>query len=533
MPARMVASPKMCEVRLMVEASFVPLYARHRRGDAAAKARGLESGGRGRYLRAGPMTRVVTVLCLLVASVARGDDGWRDRVSLILSERVRGEFVDWFRPRPGTAAPGAERYDFFASQLRAGLSVVLPHAQLTLVAQDTRLANLPADASLLPLAGNLGPGAIYYASTKQRTQGEPFLKLGFLTLRRAGLAATVGRFEYRDGLETVPGDPTLAALKRIRIAERLVGPFEFTHVTRSFDGARLAYDRPAWNATVFGTRPTEGGFEVSANKELDVTLAGAALTLKRLPAGPPADARVFYLYYRDGRSRVLKVDDRPLPVRTADHAPIAIHTAGGHALTVVDAGPGRMDILGWAAVQAGEWGVDDHLAWAWALETGYQLPALAAAPWLRVGYDWSSGDGNPTDGHHRTFFQLLPTARTYAQLPFYNLMNSGDAFAQILLTPHRNLSLRSDYHWLTVSDGRDLWYSGGGATSNHVFGYAGSPAGGQHDLAQVVDLSASVRVHPQVTVNGYYGHAFGGDVVRRTFAGSAADYGFVELSYRR
>ena len=38
----------------------------------------------------------------LVASVARGDDGWRDRVSLVLSERLRGEFVDWFRPRPGS-----------------------------------------------------------------------------------------------------------------------------------------------------------------------------------------------------------------------------------------------------------------------------------------------------------------------------------------------------------------------------------------------------------------------------------------------
>src|SRR5436309_8305537 len=509
----------------------LPLYARAPRTDDG----GLGAAVANRYGHEDMARTLGGVLCLMIATVCHGDDGgdWRDRVTLIASERLRGEVVDWFRPRPGATDPGANRYGFVASQLRAGLSVVLPHAQLTLVAQDTRLGNLPDDASLPPPVGNLGPGAIYFANTKQRTQGEPFLKLGFLTLRRAGLAATVGRFEYRDGLETVPGDPTLATLKRMRIAERLVGPFEFTHVTRSFDGGRLAYDRPGWNATVFGTRPTQGGFEVSADEELDVTLAGAALTLKRLPAGPPADARVFYLYYRDGRSRVLKVDDRPLPVRTADHAPIAIHTAGGHALTVVDAGPGRMDILGWAAVQAGEWGVDDHLAWAWALETGYQLPALAAAPWLRVGYDWSSGDGNPTDGHHRTFFQILPTARTYAQLPFYNLMNSGDAFAQILLTPHRNLSLRSDYHWLTVSDGRDFWYSGGGATSNHVFGYAGSPAGGRHDLAQVVDLSASVRVHPQVTVNGYYGHAFGRDVVRQTFAGSAADYGFVELSYRR
>src|SRR5262249_10484404 len=43
------------------------------------------------------------VLCLLVASVGRGDDGgdWRDRVTLIASERLRGEAVDWFRPQPG------------------------------------------------------------------------------------------------------------------------------------------------------------------------------------------------------------------------------------------------------------------------------------------------------------------------------------------------------------------------------------------------------------------------------------------------
>ncbi|HYV60256.1 MAG TPA: hypothetical protein VFA62_09335, partial [Acidimicrobiia bacterium] len=182
----------------------------------------------------------VMVLWLLVASVGRADDGgdWRDRVTLIASERLRGEAVDWFRPQPGAADPGANRYTFIASQLRAGLSVVLPHAELTLVGQDTRIGNLPDDASLPPPVGNLGPGAIYFAHTKQVTQGEPFLKLGFLTLRQSGLTATLGRYEYRDGLETVPGDPTLAALKRMRIAERLVGPFEFTHVTRSFDGVR-------------------------------------------------------------------------------------------------------------------------------------------------------------------------------------------------------------------------------------------------------------------------------------------------------
>src|SRR5262245_51099202 len=116
---------------------------------------------------------VVMLLGPLVTSVARGDDGdWRDRVTLIASERLRGELVDWFRPRPGAADPGANRYGFVGSQLRLGVSVVLPHVQLTLVAQDTRLGNVPDDASLPPPVGNLGTGAVYFANTHQRTQGE-------------------------------------------------------------------------------------------------------------------------------------------------------------------------------------------------------------------------------------------------------------------------------------------------------------------------------------------------------------------------
>ncbi len=480
------------------------------------------------------LVHLAALLLVVAAAPARGDDGtdWRDRVTPILSERLRGEFVDWFRPRPGAAPAGANRYAFVASQLRAGVSIVLPHAQLTLVGQDTRLGNLPADASLAPPAGNLGPGAIYFANTAHATQGEPFLKLGFLTLRRAGIAATLGRWEYRDGLESTPGDPTLATLKRMRIAERLVGPFEFTHATRSFDGVRVAWDRPAWNATAFGARPTQGGFEVSANPELDVTLAGGAFTVKRVPGLAPVDARLFYLYYRDDRDQLTKVDNRPLAVRSADHAPIALHTTGGHAVTVLDVGPGRLDLLGWLALQAGDWGAQDDRAWAGALEAGYQLAALRTAPWLRVGYDRSSGDGDPADGHHHTFFQLLPTARTYAQLPFYNLMNTADAFAQVIVTPHRDVTIRCDYHRLALSDAHDLWYSGGGATTGRIFGYAGSPSGGHRELADLIDVSATVRVASRVSVGGYFGHAFGGDVVGATFAGHAANYGFVEVALR-
>jgi hypothetical protein len=487
--------------------------------------------------RMGWRSAVVVLLPGLLAAgggaAAEDAGGWRERMTFTLSDRVRGELVDWFRPPPGVAAPGAQRYAFFANQLRVGTRMTFPHVQLALEMQDTRLANLPDDASLPPPQGPLGPGAVYFANTHETAQGEPFLKQGFLALRRGGLAATLGRFEYRDGLETTPGDATLVTLKRTRIAERLVGPFDFTHVTRSFDGVRLAYDRPAWNATALAVHPTHGGFEVSANREIDeISVAGLAVTAKRLPGLPPLDARAFYLFYRDGRDDVLKVDSRPLAVRQADRDAIAVHTAGAHAVTALDAGPGIVDLLAWAAVQRGDWGEQSHAAWAWAAEAGYQLPRLPASPWLRAGWDRSSGDDDPLDGEHGSFFQLLPTARIYAQLPFYNLMNSSDVFTELVLRPHPRLTVRTDWHWLQVTDAHDLWYAGGGATNDDLFGFTGSPAGGRRNLAHLLDLSATVELLEQLTLGAYYGHAFGGSVVGQTFAGRDADYGFVEATWR-
>jgi hypothetical protein len=481
-----------------------------------------------------PLRRVaLSALLALAGAVPVAAVELSEYVTPTFSERLRGEFTDWFRPPRGTAAAGAQRYSFLASQLRAGVRVTLPRVQLVVEMQDTRLVGLPDDASLAPPLGNLSPGATYFAHTHDTDQGEPFLKLAHLTLRQSGFSATVGRFEYSDGLETIPGDPSLAFLKRQRIGERLVGPFNFTHVTRSFDGVRGVWDSPAWNATALAVRPAHGGFEVSANREMgDVGLAGLALTRKGLPWLETSDVRLFWLYYEDARDNPVKVDNRPLGARSADHDEIAIHTVGAHAVAVADAGPGRVDGLLWGAIQKGEWGREGHDAWAWAVEAGYQLPRLPWGPWLRGGWNRSSGDAHPTDGHHETFFQILPTARTYALLPFYNLMNSDDVFAQLLLQPDRRVQARVDYHRLRVTEGGDLWYSGGGATNDDVFGFAGSPAAGRHDLGHLVDLSLTVALPWSVTLGGYYGHAFGGGVVGATFAGRDADYGFVEGTYR-
>src|SRR5205809_8022407 len=134
------------------------------------------------------------------------------------------------------------------------------------------------------------------------------------------------------------------------------------------------------------SRAAHGGFEGSANREIgDVGVAGLALTLKRIPHAPPADVRLFYLYYDDRRRSTLKVDNRALAARQADTDAIAVHSIGGHAATVIDAPPGAIDALLWGVVQAGKWGTLDHSAWAYAVEAGHQPPHPDLAPWPRAG----------------------------------------------------------------------------------------------------------------------------------------------------
>jgi hypothetical protein len=440
--------------------------------------------------------------------------------------------VDWFAPSNTSGDP--QRYDFFANQLRVGAVIKIPHVKFTVQAQDTRLVNLPSDA------GGLGPGALYFAHTRDRDQGETFLKLGNLVFsdipNAPGLTATLGRFEYKDGLETVPEDAALAWVKKARISQRLLGPFGYTHVSRSFDGVQIAYENDRGNLTAMGTRPTQGGFEVSANPELDIWLAGIALTFKNLGRlasdGTATDVRAFYLYYRDDRDSTVKTDNRPSAIRGMDDDAVTVHTFGSHAIGVTDLGPGRLDGLLWGAVQAGDWGRIGHFAWAYAVEIGYQLPDLPLSPWLRGGFNRASGDDNPADLDHETFFQVMPTARIYARTPFFNMMNNQDLFAQLLLRPHQRVRLRLDYHYLRLTESADLWYAGGGATNGRIFGFAGSPSGGKHELGHLVDFSVGVDVCPGFSANAYYGRTFGESVVRSNFSGEDADYGYIELMFR-
>lgn len=461
---------------------------------------------------------------------AAKDQGKGESLKVTVSERVRFESWDWF---DSAAADGS--YGFLASQLRLGLSQQKKQWSWQVELEQPTLLGLPENAIAPAPQGQFGLGASYFAANdSQRNAAGVFLKQAFVRFQLQSIASSVrlGRFEFVDGAETSPQDPTLAALKRERIAHRLIGNFAFSHVGRSMDGVQFVRVTGATNLTFLAARATEGVFQLDGNGELDVDVLYGALTRSR---GRPqaGEWRIFALHYHDGR-RALKTDNRPAAVRTADTSNIRITTLGAHYVDTLAVAGGKADVLLWGAAQFGDWGVQRHRAGAISAEVGYQPNWETLKPWIRLGYFRSSGDGDPADDVHSTFFQALPTPRVYARFPFYNLMNSEDFFAQLWLRPRPRLTLRSEVHGLRLSHRNDLWYLGGGAFQQNSFGYVGRPSGGSRSLATFADVSADYQVSKQFTLSGYLGVALGRGVISSTYPdGGNARLSYVELTWRR
>jgi alginate export protein len=443
------------------------------------------------------------------------------------SFRTRVESWNWF----GDAAAG--EYTYPGSLLRIGLSQSKKTIDWQAEVAVPFVLGLPTDAMAPGAQNALGLGANYFvANDNQADVAQVFVKQAAVRFKQIagvpGQSLKIGRFEFVDGTETTPKEPTLAALKRDRIAHRLLGNFAFSHVGRSLDGAQYGLDVRNWNVTALAVRPTRGVFDLNGWDDLNVNVLYGAVTQSTSRKG---EWRLFGIGYDDYRHDAVKVDNRALASRRADTSNIVIATFGGHYMQMLETAHGPIDLLLWGAGQEGSWGALSQRAGAISVEGGWQ-PVAPLSPWLRAGWDYGSGDGDPNDGVHGTFFQLLPTPRVYARLPFFNMMNSSDAFGEIVLRPSKTLTLRGDVHAIRLANTNDLWYQGGGAFQSLTFGYTGRPSGGAASLATLTDLSADVAVSSHLTVSGYAGHAAGQPVTDAIYGGGSARFAYIELLVR-
>lgn len=444
--------------------------------------------------------------------------------------RTRAEGWYWFEGPTGNS-----EYGLWDSLLRLGFGQTGEHFDWFIEGEQTSILGLPNDAVVAAPQGQLGLGGSYYAANNNHTDvANGFVKQAFVNLKHMGpVGFKIGRFEYFDGLEVTPKDPLLATVIQTRISSRLISNFAFSAVQRTFDGVQLSADSGQNNFTFFGARPTQGVFQVKGMDELDVDTYYGAYTRSVTSVGSAGELRVFAMGYIDHRTTVLKTDNRPAAIRAADLGKIEIGTWGADYAHVFNTpNSGKFDFLLWGALQTGSWGSLAQHAGAFVGEAGWQLPVEVLKPWISAGYSYGSGDGNPNDSSHGTFFQGLPTPRQYARFPFYNMMNNEDLYGTLNLRPVSKLALRSEVHTLRLANAADLWYSGGGAFQPKTFGYTGRPSNGNRGLGNVRDLSADYQFTRSFSSTFYYGHAWGKGVISAIYPNDAnGQLIFVETNF--
>jgi alginate export protein len=449
------------------------------------------------------------------------------------SVRDRVENWEWFTP-----ASGDPKYTFDGATIRLGISENLKPFDWMFELEIPILLDLPTNAVAAGTQGQLGIGASYYvANGKQSNAAMVFPKQVFLRFHNVfgteGSTLQLGRFEFFDGAEAKSTDPTVAAVKRERIQQRLIGTFTYTDVMRAFDGFHYAYDTPSVNYTLVGAVPTRGVYQVDGWGWSDVAFGYASATRQLHTSSTAGEFRVFAIYYDDFRP-VTKTDNRPAAVRAADHANIRIWTLGGHYVNAFKTAAGIFDVMGEGALQYGDWGVQQQRAGMADLEAGYQPNILGRLkPWIHGGYYYGSGDKKPNDNIHGTFFQLMPTPRAYARFPFFNMENNVDRFGILTLHPHPRFTIHTEAHALRLASGADLWYTGGGVFQPWTFGYQGRVGNGSTSLANLYDVNVDVTINSHFSITPYYGYAEGKSVIEAIYPkGKDGHLAFLEANLR-
>jgi hypothetical protein len=449
------------------------------------------------------------------------------------SFRTRGEDWNWFK---GDTADNT--YIYSGNQFRLAFSQSREFWDWQLEFEVPFLLGLPDNSIGAGTQGQYGFGPSYFvANNRSQESAMIFAKQGFLRFRNLGgspaRSLKIGRFEFLDGSEVTPKNATLAALKRDRINQRLIGNFGWGHVGRSLDGVQFLDSRPSGTFSFVGAIPTRGVFQTDGWGENDTALGYAAYTKPWGKGAHAAETRFMAIYYDDWRA-VLKTDSRALAARRADLDNIRIETFGGHHLSALTTKAGTVDFLAWGVAQTGNWGRLTQRAYAVDVEGGFQPAILRPLkPWLRAGYSTSSGDDNPNDGTHGTFFQILPTPRPFARFPFFNMMNNNDLMGSLVLRPHKNVTTSTEFHALSLSNAHDLWYTGGGVFQPWTFGYTGRATNGAKSLANLYDTSIEWRVNRAITATGYFGYAEGRAVLAAIYPkGKNGSLGYLELLYK-
>ncbi len=288
--------------------------------------------------------------------------------------------------------------------------------------------------------------------------------------------------------------------------QRLIGAFLWSNTGRSFDAVKASVDIENLGGTidVFAGQPVEhvwGEFnDIWGNQD---TLYGAYSTWNQIQYLDFLEA--YYL------------------LKDVDNADTEVHTLGIRLGNNYDSG---WDWEGEFMGQFGDFNGLDHTAFAMSINAGYTFEEVPWSPRTALGYHFSPGDDDPTDGDHETFDNLYPTNHIhYGQMDLISLRNIHDIELEATAKPMEKVTAKFETHFFILDEPEnDNWYNAGGGVVR-----AGAP-GADNYLGTEIDFHVKYTPSIWFAVEAGYSHFFAGEFVDDTGDDDDADWGYIQTT---
>ncbi len=299
--------------------------------------------------------------------------------------------------------------------------------------------------------------------------------------------------------------------------ERLLSPDSWGNARQSFDSAALFYNQEKFDAVLFYAKPVHVNLAEGLNRKPDVyreeaDIYGIYTTCKAIPDHP---MDLYFIAYRDTG------DMTNANGRVGD---ISLYTFGGR----IGGHTGPLDYDGELAGQWGKFAGDTIHAWMAAADAGYTFETCPWTPRLGIGFDYGSGDDDPSDGTHDTFNPLYPDR--HAHLGLIDAVGRQNVLAtnvNVTFEPLEKVSTRLAWYTFWNDAKRDALYDANGAATRRE-----TTGGSGHDIGNELDLTVKYDIDAHQSVLFGYSHFWGNNFIRSTGPSEDADLIYLQYAFK-
>lgn len=292
--------------------------------------------------------------------------------------------------------------------------------------------------------------------------------------------------------------------------ERLIGPLDWSNLSRTFDAAKLRYATDRWSLDLFTASVVNvdaDGFNksdwIDSEADRDQFFSGLYFSTTVVPAHT-IDAYVLELHENQSAG-------------DTDFVTL------GFRLKADAAKLGGWDYESEVATQVGEVQGLDLASAAVHVAGGYTWLDSGWKPKISLEYNYGSGDGDAGDGDVGTFQNLFPTNhKFYGAMDLFSWQNMHQPGIVLQAAPGKGVTIKVEYALFWLADTADAWYRANGTTKvRPITPGADSFAGSE------LDVTVNWKPAKWFGLSAGYSHFFTGDYLAASGPNDDADFAFV------